>query len=218
MPFEPYVKQLLASGEMGAITAVELRSVGNGNRDATKVSWRERVELSGEQILAMGIFAETLNAWVGPYEELSARLSTPIGTKRDGGKEVSIGIPQVVAIAGKLANGAVATEYHTGVAADKTTLGSELVIHGMKGTLRYRFADVIEFAKAGEELKAVEVPENLRRGWKVEEDFVEAVRAAKAGGTWKVSPDFEEGLLYMRKVAAVHASARAGKAVGLAGL
>jgi predicted dehydrogenase len=218
MPFEPYVKQLLASQEMGRITAVELRSANGGNRDASKVHWREQMEFSGKQILAMGIFAETLNAWVGPYEELSARMSTPIATKRDGGKEVAIKIPQVVTIQGRLANGGLATEVHTGLAADKTTPGSELIIWGMNGTLRYRFGDVIEFAKAGEALAAVNVPAELKRGWKVEEDFVEAVRAAKAGQSWKVSPDFEEGLLYMRKVEAVHVSARAGAGVKLAEL
>jgi predicted dehydrogenase len=218
MPFEPYVKKLLASEEMGTITAVELRAVNGGNRDASKVHWREQVEFSGNQILAMGIFAETLNAWVGPYEELSARVSTPIATKRDGGKEVAVRVPQVVTISGRLANGGLATEVHTGLAADKTTPGSELIIWGMNGTLRYRFGDVIEFAKAGEALAEVNVPEELKRGWRVEEDFVEAVRAAKSGKPWKVSPDFEEGLAYMRKVEAVHASARGGAGVKLAGL
>jgi predicted dehydrogenase len=215
MPFEPYVKQLLANGELGAITAVELRAVNGGNRDASKVHWREKTEFSGNQIMAMGIFAETLNAWVGPYQELSARLSTPIATKNDHGKNVAIKVPQLVTITGKLANGALATEIHTGLAADTTTPGSELIIWGINGTLRYRFGDVIEFAKPGAALAPASVPENLKRGWKVEEDFVTAVHAAKAGKTWKVSPDFEEGLLYMQKVEAVHASAREGRSVKL---
>jgi predicted dehydrogenase len=213
MPFEPWVREMISSGALGELTAVRLVSVSGGNRDLSKVHWREKVEFSGNQILAMGIFAETLNAWVGEYAELSANLATPISEKSEGGKVVRIGVPQVVGISGRLKNGAVCTELHSGVAADGSTGGSELVIWGMKGTIRYRFGEVIEWAKAGEELKAVSVPEEKKRGWRVELDFVEAVRSAMRGGTWKVSPDFEEGLAYMRKVEAVHVSAREGRGV-----
>jgi predicted dehydrogenase len=220
MPFEPYIKSVLASGELGPITAVELYAVGGGNLNRNAISWRERYEFSGKQILAMGIYAETLNAWVGPYEELSARLATPIPTKTDpaNGKPAQIDIPQVVTITGKLKNGALAYEVHCGVAVDKSTTGSRLTIWGLSGTLRYAFGNTIELAKAGQPLAVVKVPENLQRDWHVEEDFAAAVRNAQAGKPWKVSPDFDEALLYMRKVEAVHASNAAGRAVRLADL
>ena len=220
MPFEPYIKNVLASGQLGPITAVELYAVGGGNLNKNAISWRERGEFSGKQILAMGIYAETLNAWVGPYEELSARLATPIPTKTDPatGKAVQIDIPQVVTISGKLKNGALAYEHHSGVAVDKSTTGSRLTIWGLDGTLRYTFGNTIELAKAGQPLAAVNVPENLKREWHVEEDFIAAVRNAREGKAWKVSPDFDEALLYMQKVEAVHASHDAGRSVRLADL
>jgi thiamine monophosphate kinase len=31
----------------------------------------------------LGIYAETLNAWVGPYEQLAAHAATPLASKRD---------------------------------------------------------------------------------------------------------------------------------------
>jgi len=214
MPFEPYVKHLLASGELGPLTAVELRSVGNSNRDPTKIHWRERAEFSGNQILALGIFAETLNAWVGPCETLSAQLSTPIPNKTDeAGKTVPIQIPQVVSITGKLKSGALISEYHTGLAADTSTPANELLLFGLNGTLRYRFGDTIEFAKAGQPLAPATVPDSLRRSWHVEEDFINAVHLAKAGRPWQVSPDFAESLLYMQKIEAVHLSAKTGASV-----
>ena len=52
--------------------------------------------------------------------------------------------------------------------------------------------------------------------WSVESDFIAAVRAAREGARPEarpVRPDFEEGLLYMRKVEAVHRSAASGQAV-----
>ena len=214
MPFEPYIRQLIESDQIGQMTLVELTAVSGGNLDRQCVHWREQVEYSGQQIMAMGIFAETLNAAVGPYEQLSAQTATPISAKtHEDGDSVEIGIPQVVTITGRLENGALAVEHHTGLATDDSSPGSCLTIWGLKGTLRYRFGDNIEFAPAGQPMRPVDVPDELQRPWLVELDFVEAVRAAKRGQSWSVSPDFAEGLLYMRKVEAVHRSAAAGHAV-----
>lgn len=217
MPFEPFIRDLLTRDQLGPITAVQLISVNGSNLDRHTIHWRERVEVSGKQVLAMGIFAEVLNAWVGRYESLTAQTATPIATKKDeSGAALAIGIPQVVTIAGRLENGALATEIHSGVATDKTTPLSQLTIWGLKGTLRYEFGDQILLAASGEPLRPVAVPSTLQRGWQVEADFVAAVRLARQGKPpeqRRVSPDFEEGLAYMRKVEAVHVSAVAGHAV-----
>jgi len=220
MPFEPYIQNLLATGQLGTLSAVELYAVGGGNLDRKQISWRERGEFSGQQILALGIYAETLNAWLGPYEELSARLATPIGVKTDPvtHQSVRIDIPQVVTITGKLKNGALAYEHHSGVATDKSTPGARLTIWGLGGTLRYAFGESLELAQPGQPLGVVNVPANLRRDWCVEQDFIAAVQNARQNKPWKVSPDFDEALLYMQKVEAVHASAQTGRSVRLADL
>jgi predicted dehydrogenase len=185
-----------------------------------QVSWREREELSGHQALALGILAETLNAWVGPYRRLSAEVATPLATKHDAaGKRVAIGIPQVLTISGVLDSGALVSEQHLGLAADLSTAGDSITLWGLRGTLRHRFlTDSIEYAPAGAELRPAEVPAELRRPWRVEADFVDAVQKARRGERWSVSPDFDEALDYMRKVEAVHLSAASGKAVEPAGL
>jgi predicted dehydrogenase len=124
----------------------------------------------------------------------------------------------VVTITGKLKNGALAYEHHSGVATDKSTTGARLTIWGLSGTLRYAFGDSVELARPGEALAVVDVPANLRRDWCVEQDFISAVENARQNKPWKVSPDFDEGLLYMQKVEAVHASAKSGRSVRLAEL
>ena len=218
MPFEPYIKKVIDSGELGDITLVELFHSGGGNLNPNSVTWREQVEYSGKQILAMGICAETLNAWVGPYKTLMAQLSTPIPTKKNAaGESVDIKIPQVATITGTLERGALVVEHHSGLIADASTPLNQLTVYGNKGTLRHKFfsGEVLQ-AAAGEELKPVDVPAELQRPWQVEQDFVDAVHAARAGESWSVSPDFHEGLLYMRKVEAVHASATSGKAIDVA--
>jgi len=222
MPFEPWVRHTLDSGVLGQVVAVALHSAGPMNLDRNSVHWRECVEFSGKQAMALGIYAETLNAWVGPYEQLAAQTSTPITSKTDkSGVQVNIGVPQVVTISGKLANGALAVEQHLGLATDTSTPADRLTIWGLKGTIRYDFADKIELAQAGQPLCITSVPSALQRGWQVEQDFIDAVRAARAGVPADqrcVSPDFTEGLAYMRKVEAVHRSAASGQTIKLAEL
>ncbi len=214
MPFEPYIRQVLGSGRLGELTLVELLSVSGANLSTAAVHWRERAEFSGKQAMAMGIYAETLNAWVGPYDQLEAQTSISLPSKRDeSGKIVEIRIPQVITITGRLASGALAVEHHLGLAADKSTPGDRLTIWGLKGTLRYGFGQTIELAAAGQELRPENVPPELRRDWWAEQEFIDAVRAARSAKPWSVTPDFAEGLLYMRKVEAVHLSAATGRAV-----
>src|SRR5690606_4421060 len=133
-------RDIIAGQKLGTITAITLRIVSGANLKTDSVSWREDVELSGRQILAMGIWAETLNAWLGEYETLSASFATPIPRKTHNGASVEIGIPQVVQIQGRLTNGALISEYHTGVAVDTDSRGDMLTVHGLKGTLRYKLA------------------------------------------------------------------------------
>lgn len=223
MPFEPYIKKLLAEDALGTIVSVELLSVSGANTNEKAIHWRERKEFSGKQIMAMGIYAETLNAWVGPYEDLSARTTIAIQNKIDGGpsgtgKTERIRVPQAVTITGRLASGALAVEHHLGLATDKTTPGDRLTIWGLKGTLRYTFGSTLEIASAGQPLAPIDVPAPLKRDWWAEEEFVEAIKNARAGKAFKVTPDFEEGLEYMRKVEAVHESSGSGKCIKLASL
>ena len=213
---EHYLRNVVQSGQLGKITSVELLVIGGGNLDRENVHWRERVELSGNQIMAMGIYAEMLNGMVGPYEQLSANLSTPIAKKRDeSGQRVEIGVPQVVTISGRLESGALAIEHHTGVNVDQSSNGSSLIIRGLEGTARYDLGDLLEIGAAGEPLARVDVSAELKTEWRAEEDFIGAVRLARAGkspGDRPVRPDFREGVLYMRKVEAVHLSATSGRA------
>lgn len=217
MPWEPYIRHMIEADELGEIREVRLLSINASNADAEKVTWREQVEYSGKQALQMGIWAETLNAWVGPYRKLSATTATPIPRKRaDDGSVIDIRIPQVVVISGELERGGVIGEHHSGVSLHEAM--NFVSIYGSKGTLRVDAMERIQFGRAGRPLEPVDVPADMQRPWRVEQDFVDAVRAARRGESWTVSPDFDEGLLYMRKVEAVHRAAETGQAVNPAEL
>jgi predicted dehydrogenase len=220
LPYEPWFRRLVAEERLGPISLVELVSRTAANLSLDRVNWRERVELSGKNVLMLGIYAETLNAWFGPYRSLSARMATPVPAKRaEGGSMVRIRVPQVVAVAGELERGPLVVEHHTGLASDTTTREETITLWGLGGTVRHRFwSEALELAEPGGAFETVEVSPELRAEWTVEHDFVEAVHAAREGRPWRVSPDFVEGAEYMRKVEAVHASAEAGRVVVLAEL
>jgi predicted dehydrogenase len=80
--------------------------------------------------------------------------------------------------------------------------GDRVEIYGDQGTIVYDFAnDVIQTGKVGDEkLQIAEIPPELESTWRVEEDFLNAV---KSKGRVQPHPDFEEGLRYMRVVQAV---------------
>lgn len=214
MPWEPYIRQLLSDGELGELREVSLVCV-NGS-DLGDLTWREQIQYSGQQIMQLGIWAETLNAWVGQYQSLSATLATPITekTNADGSTE-EIKIPQIVLIQGTLDSGAAIIERHSGVAAHENV--NTLTLTGSDATLHVDIANHrIQFARVGRTLKDAEVPDELQRPWQVEHDFIRAVQAARQGKAWHVSPDFHEGLAYMRKIEAVHRAARTRQMVQLA--
>jgi predicted dehydrogenase len=214
--WERPMKQLLEGGTLGELHSVVALSTTGANRDPNSVTWRERVELSGLNILQVGIFAETMNSWCGEYESLAATCRIPMPEKRGAqGETIEIQIPQIVSIIGGLENGAHAAEYHSGVAAGYER--SQIVLFGSKATCT---VDLL-----GQQLWLHNVAAKPEQAllindagdeWRVERQFIDAVLAARRGEAWHVSPDFVEASHYMRKLQAIHDSAAHCRSVQLA--
>jgi predicted dehydrogenase len=226
MPYEPFIRTMIRTGRLGELREVEVACLDASCDRPEVVSWRERVEYCGKQVMQVGIWAEVLNAWVGEYEVLKAVTHTPVASKTEagraggsGGEAYAIKVPQVVLIEGRLANGATINEQHSGVSQEAAM--NSVTIYGSAGRLRVPVGGTLMYGKIGEPLKPATVPVELTCDWVVEACFVAAVRAARAGAPpeqRRVSPDFVEGLRYMRKVEAIHLSAWSGQAVNLTGV
>jgi predicted dehydrogenase len=205
MPWEPFIKRMISDGKLGELREVRVVSLNASAADESRVTWREMVEYSGLQMLQMGIWAETIHAWLGEYRYLSAELATPVRYKKDQeGGTMEMRIPQIAMITGQLTDGTPIVEHHSGVALHGAT--NHLQIQGSEGTLRVDAMEGISLGKPGEELEPADVPDDLLDDWHVEQDFIGAVRAAMAGEAWEVEPSYVDGLRYMRKVQAVHDS------------
>ena len=215
MPYEPFVRTVIRRGLLGELREVEVACLDASCDNPNEITWRERVEYCGKQIMQVGIWAELLNAWVGEYDTLKAAFHTPVPTKTDSdGKTYAIHIPQVVLIEGQLAGGATINEQHSSVSQEPPM--NAITIYGSAGRLRYSIGGKLLYGKTGEPLKPTDVPKELMFDWQVENSFMMAVRAAREGvppQQRRVSPDFAEGMKYMRKMEAIHLSAQSGQAV-----
>lgn len=210
--WERTVRELLASERFGRLLSVTVISANSANCDPQQISWRERCELSGLNILQVGIYAETLNAWCGEYDSLAATTSISLNKNDVQGQRVEIEIPQTVSITGTLSGGIPGTEFHTGLAAGFER--AEILLCGSAATCRVDLlAQQIMLHSAAS--TASEIIDAVGDEWQVEADFLAAVRAARRGEPWQVRPNFTEAARYMRKMQALHDSSRESRVINL---
>jgi predicted dehydrogenase len=191
------VNKLLAEDYIGRPHHVRLQSfTSNYLNPDVPAHWRQRIEISGLNVMTLGIYVEVLQRWLGDITGVFARgkILNPV---RQGYEVI---VPDVLTVLCAFANGAEGVLEFSGVAA--LPPGDRLEIYGGLGTLTYDFAsDIVQAGRVGDKaLHVVDVPSDLEREWAVEDDFVAAV---KSKGRIRPRPSFEEGLGYMRVVQAV---------------
>jgi predicted dehydrogenase len=206
------LQALLAEGYAGEVLAVELQATqqaGFVDREAP-LSWRQDASLSGLNILNMGIWYEAMMRWLGPARRVMAMTKVAVPRRRDAsGALREVKVPDHVDILATLGNGAVAHLRFSAVTA--LAPPSEAWIFGTDGTLRLE-ADARRLSggrRGDTALAEIPIPAERRIGWRVEEEFVNAIR-----GREKVArTTFEDGVRYMEFTEAVAQSAALGQAV-----
>src|SRR5216110_2267112 len=191
------VKRLLAEDHIGEPHTIRLQSFhGNYLDPNAPAHWRQRIELSGLNVMTLGIYVEVLQRWFGDIDGLFARGKI-LYPDHQG---YNVIIPDALSVLCYFANGAEGVLEFSGIHAHAT--GDRLEVYGSAGTLVYDFtADVIKAGRVGDRaLQEVDVPKELAKEWAVENDFLDAV---KGGGHERPYPTFEDGLRYMRVVQAV---------------
>ena len=200
------VKKLLAEGAIGTPHQVTLHSFNDAWLDpAAPAHWRQRSDISGIQILTLGIYIEVLQRWLGHIVEVEARGNVIIPQRGD----CRVEIPDFVHVLAKFRSGAEASLQFSGVAAHAP--GDKLWIYGSEGTLSYDFTtEELALGRRGGSMEIQPIPAELERSWTVERDFIAAVRDPAAP---RPSPTFIEGLCYMRVVEAVWRAMEEGDSV-----
>jgi predicted dehydrogenase len=201
------IQSLITNGDIGDILAVQAFLCGNAFIESeTPKTWRQDKDISGLNIMGLGIFYEALMRWVGHVSTVSA-IGT-VNVNQRGGEAIEI--PDHIDVIGRLKNGGqlnMTMSAVTGMAEQDHTI----YVFGSDATLKVK-GNQLEIAKRGDEsYSVVDIPDNERIGWRVEEEFIGAIR-----GTEPLTlTDFETGLLYMEFTEAVARSIETGQHIEL---
>lgn len=225
MPGQRYVERLLRESTIGDLRLVRLQHLSEAlvSPDAP-YHWRLDRNISGYNVMTLGIYSEILNRWVGRAKTVSAtaRLFTTRRKDPETGELREVEIPDSVAVSGELINGAHYQLMFSAVA--PFSPGDFIEIYGTKGAIHYDVANHrvllgkldkpkavrVGLVTAKETPTPVPIPPAERGEWRVEQEFVSAIRY----GT-PVFPSFEDGVAYMEFVEAVGRAIESGRTITL---
>jgi predicted dehydrogenase len=204
---DAWVRKCLAAGRIGTPLFLRLRSLNGAFLDpSTPAHWRQREEISGQNIMTLGIFTEVLQRWFGPVASVSAtgRVVVPV---RQG---YIIRIPDILQVHANFGNGLLSSWEFSGMHAGPAV--NDLEICGENGLLHFDFDTGIlkEKLRGKSDWTTLACPKKMLRPWRVEADFIDAVKNPSAP---RPRPDFLDGISYMRVVDAVHTSLSTGRQV-----
>ncbi len=210
LKYDLTVREIIDSGQLGEL--YEIGVVHTGGQFALKetpMSWRQDFDLSGFNILTMGIFHEAVQRWIDGEPEwvvASGAVFTPDRFAQEASEQAKararVGIPESISILGRYGTGLLLNYHFSGVESGKPRMEARL--NGSKGSLRIDFREgVLYQAEAGSaEEKPVEILPEKKRDWQVEAEFIDSIR----NGTPVARTSFEQGVRYMRFTEAAYNS------------
>lgn len=209
------VKQLIHDDYLGELREIVVLGTSDHLADPSiPRHWRQVRELSGLNMLSLGILHETLIRWVPSPTKVMSQCQIFTQQRRDatdGGLQ-PVETPDAVRVLGELRGGACSLYHLSGVT--RFGPGSQIQLYGSHGTLKYLLhpEDRLLGARVGDAgLAEIPIPPERARGWRVEEEFVQAIR-----GQGQVEfTNFATGVEYMQFTEAVARSAQAGTSVAL---
>lgn len=209
------VKEMIDGGFLGELREVVALGTNDALADAElPMGWRQVHELSGLNMLTLGILHETLVRWAPDPVRVVAQLHAFVPERSDPATGVRrrVGTPDSVQVLAVLEGGARAMYHVSGVT--RFGPGTQVHLYGSEGTMKYEMAprDRLLAARRGEgELREVPVPPEKEYGWRVEAEFIDAIR-----GRGQIEfTRFADGVRYMEFTEAVARSAAAGEPVEL---
>ena len=206
------IQRLIAEGYAGDILSVELRSSGSEfiDRDSP-MHWRQNYDLSGMNIMSMGIWYEAMRRWIGDPLTVFAQGKTFTKMRKDAETGVmrAIRVPEHIDVVMDMICGASAYLKISTIQglADE----NEATIYGSEGTIRMGDGKIYGARRGEEVLGEIEIRPEDHGKWRVEEEFVNAIH-----GLEKVThTPLDIGIKYMEFTEAVNRSMAEGKAIPL---
>lgn len=204
------VRRIVSEGSLGSIFAVDIQFRSGAFAEPDRPPhWREERAKSGNNIMAIGIWYETLMRWLGTADSVFAlsRTAVPLRPSPDGPVEVEI--PDYLEVLAEMSQGALARFQMSDVTG--LSRANRATLYGTEGTLRFEDGELYFGEDGGEDLARLEIPESERGKWRVERDFIDAIR----GRAEVELTDFATGVRYMEFTDAIWLSMEQGRLVGL---
>lgn len=213
LPYDSIVEGLVRK-KIGKLLHVELRiNSGKFPDSQSKLDWRQDQRFSGNNIMFMGIFYETLMRWFGVATHVYARGRAVVNRRQDEHEQlVEVHIPDHLELVGKLEKDDADFHFQfTQVCGFRQE--NECWIHGDQASLRIDFDkhQVFMGRMQDKEMKPIPLQGILGPGWRVEEEFVQAIRGEEA----IKYTTFETGLAYMKFTDAVWKSMQQSQEINI---
>ncbi len=205
------IRRLLAAGAIGELRAVRVAWSG-GIAPTGRDQWRRERRHSGNNVMTLGILYESVARWLGHATDLSATLRNFAPTQPGpDGTPIAADVPDVAVVVAAFPGGLPVTFEVAGYGRPDPVNGATLV--GTAGVLRVDMAGSrLELAPApAPAFEEVAIPDDERWTWRVEAEFVGAIRGRE---TVRLT-DLSTGVRYMAFTDAVHEADRTGRRVAL---
>ena len=204
------VQRLISEGFVGDLLTVEVRAGGAFlDRDAP-LHWRQDSELSGLNMMTLGIWYESVLRWVGPATRVLALGQVFVKQRRNAAGQLrDVRIPEHLDALADLRRGG---QLHLMISSVAGLAGTpEAFVFGSDGTLRFCQDKLYGGRRGDKELRELDPPRCEQVGWRAEEEFINAIRGTEA----VQRTTFEDGVRYMEFTEAVARSLETGAAVKL---
>jgi predicted dehydrogenase len=215
-PLDRTIIDMVGNGYIGDVISIDARVALGSNFPLwdAPYHWRMNRELSGNNIMSLGIWYECLMRWVGPARTVQAIGQSVVKHRRDDeGRRVAMTIPDHIDIIGELEQGGQMRLALSSAVGHMP--GVDIYLCGTEGTLRISGEAGQLQLEAGtikqKSLSPVKIAKSKQGGWRVEEEFVNAV----FGNEQVRLTDFATGVRYMEWTDAVTAAVRTGKNIHL---
>ena len=138
LKYEPTVLEMVANGDFGEWLEIHVRGLGGAYAPADPLRWRQRRDLSGNNIMSLGILNETVRRYAGHEQSVMAYGKTFTSERQDPetGQMGAVDVPDSLGVIAGMENGATAV-YHVSTVARGGPNGT-MEFYGTKGAFRYQ--------------------------------------------------------------------------------
>ncbi|MEZ5853345.1 MAG: Gfo/Idh/MocA family oxidoreductase [Hyphomicrobiaceae bacterium] len=218
LAFDRTIIEMVSAGYIGDLISIDARIAANRSYpdSSARQHWRQNRQLSGDNVMNMGIWYEAMMRWVGPAKSVMAVGQTVVRHRLDdAGRRTAMEIPDHIDVVGAMAQGGQMRFNVSAVLGHAPDL-ADVYLFGTDGTIRLHQpvdgAMTLSAAKRGQpDMKVVDIDPAKRGGWRVEEEFINAIRGKEP----VTHTDFATGVRYMEWTTAVSRSLHEAQAVML---